>query len=297
MPISLPQNRRLSYEALSGISLYCGRCYDEEVCGQVPLAQQEKIWARQGVGWARPTMANWVIQCAQSWLKPLCKHMSGSFTRAIPVIHMDETVVQVLKGDNKACRLRIRMWLYGSGEYSRQHIRIFEYSLTGAANARELSERLWRMPDNGCYAGPQSGAKVTTAAAGPMPGENGAGGHAGRQLWLQQSRRRISVLLLFSLGKIHICRCQARKVPPECGLPLLEVFCIAEISPPEKGSKLEDAVRYSLNQKQQLMAFLDYGIIPISNNLAENMIQPFVVGRKIGCSATVSRRGIFVRSG
>ena len=49
---------------------------------------------------------------------------------------------------------------------------------------------------------------------------------------------------------------------------------------PEKGSKLEDAVRYSLNQKQQLMAFLDYGDVPISNNLAENAIRPFVVGRK-----------------
>lgn len=36
----------------------------------------------------------------------------------------------------------------------------------------------------------------------------------------------------------------------------------------EKGSKLENAVRYSLNPKQQLMAFLDYGDVPISNNLA-----------------------------
>ena len=32
----------------------------------VPLARQEKIWARQGVELSRATMANWVIQCAQS---------------------------------------------------------------------------------------------------------------------------------------------------------------------------------------------------------------------------------------
>lgn len=38
-------------------------------------------------------------------------------------------------------------------------------------------------------------------------------------------------------------------------------------------------MRYSLNQKQQLMAFLDYGDVPISNN-PENAIRPFVVGRK-----------------
>lgn len=36
---------------------------------------------------------------------------------------------------------------------------------------------------------------------------------------------------------------------------------------PEKGSKLEEAVRYSLNQKEQLMAFLEAPEVPISNNL------------------------------
>ena len=55
---------------------------------------------------------------------------------------------------------------------------------------------------------------------------------------------------------------------------------MAEYPASEKGSKLEDAVRYSLNQKQQLMAFLDYGEVPVSNNLAENAIRPFTLGRK-----------------
>lgn len=41
----------------------------------VPLARQEKIWARQGVELSRATLANWVIQCTQAWLKPLYRHM------------------------------------------------------------------------------------------------------------------------------------------------------------------------------------------------------------------------------
>ena len=61
---------------------------------------------------------------------------------------------------------------------------------------------------------------------------------------------------------------------------LEEYFAWLKTIHPEKGSKLEDALQYSLNQKQQLMAFLDYGDVPISNNLAENAIRPFVVGRK-----------------
>ena len=64
-------------------------------------------------------------------------------------------------------------------------------------------------------------------------------------------------------------------------MPLLEeYFAWLKTVHPEKGSKLEDAVRYSLNQKEHLCAFLDYGDVPVSNNLAENAIRPFVVGRK-----------------
>ena len=59
-----------------------------------------------------------------------------------------------------------------------------------------------------------------------------------------------------------------------------EYFAWLKTVHPEKGSKLEDAVRSSLNQKQALCAFLDHGDVPISNNLAENAIRPFVVGRK-----------------
>ena len=39
-------------------------------------------------------------------------------------------------------------------------------------------------------------------------------------------------------------------------------------------------MRYSLNQKQQLTAFLSNGEVPISNNLAENAIRPFTLDRK-----------------
>ena len=43
--------------------------------------------------------------------------------------------------------------------------------------------------------------------------------------------------------------------------------------------RLESAARYSLNPKQPLMAFLCNGKVPIPNNLAENAIRPFTIGR------------------
>ena len=58
-----------------------------------------------------------------------------------------------------------------------------------------------------------------------------------------------------------------------------EFFEWIESIDPDK-SHLKQAQTFARNQKQYLMRFLDDPRIPISNNLAENAIRPFVVGRK-----------------
>ena len=44
---------------------------------------------------SRATIANWVIQCSQTWLKPLYRPMKQELLTN-SVIHANETVVQVL---------------------------------------------------------------------------------------------------------------------------------------------------------------------------------------------------------
>ena len=251
----------------------------------LPLARQEKIWAREGVQLSRATMANWVIQCTQAWLKPLYKHMKQQLL-AQSVIHADETVVQVLKEDGKPATSESRMWLYASGERSEMPVRIFEYQ----------PDRSGKRPESflkgftGClvtdgYAGYNQVAKVTHC---------GCWAHA-RRKWreampdgatVKTSKAAVGYQYcnkLFTLEKK--CADQKAKYRREYRqniiLPVLEeYFCWLDTLDPEKGSKLEDAVRYSRNQKRQLTAFLEHGDVPISNNLAENAIRPFVVGRK-----------------
>lgn len=92
----------------------------------LPLARQEKIWAREGICLSRATMANWVIQCTQSWLKPLYKHMKQELLTH-SVIHADETVVQVLKEEGKPATSESRMWLYASAALLGNQVRLFEY--------------------------------------------------------------------------------------------------------------------------------------------------------------------------
>ncbi|MBT4484630.1 MAG: transposase [Candidatus Latescibacteria bacterium] len=65
--------------------------------------------------------------------------------------------------------------------------------------------------------------------------------------------------------------------------PILEAFHIwiknIENKTPPKGL-LGKAILYALNRWEQLILYIDHGFIPIDNNLAENTIRPFVIGRK-----------------
>ncbi|WP_455560184.1 IS66 family transposase, partial [Agathobaculum hominis] len=93
----------------------------------LPLARQEKIWAREGIELSRATMANWVIKCAEDWLKPIYRRMKHHLIEESSVIHADETVVQVIKEPGKAATSESRMWVYASGDRSEKRMRIFEY--------------------------------------------------------------------------------------------------------------------------------------------------------------------------
>ena len=251
----------------------------------LPLARQEKIWAREGISLSRATMANWVIQCSGAWLKPLYKHMKQELLTHT-VIHADETVVQVLKEDNKPATSESRMWLYASAALLRHQVRIFEYQ----------PDRSGKRPES--FLRGFTGCLVTDGYTGYNQVQNvthcGCWAHA-RRKWREAMPEGATVKTSKAAIGFQYCNklfAEERKCASyqpkyrhehrqNRELPILEeYYAWLKTVHPEKGSKLEEAVRYSLNQKQQLMAYLDNGEVPISNNLAENAIRPFTLGRK-----------------
>lgn len=251
----------------------------------LPLARQEKIWARDGINLSRATMANWIIQCSQTWLKPLYRHMKQELLTH-SVIHADETVVQVLKEEGKPATSESRMWLYASAALLRHQVRLFEYQ----------PDRSGKRPES--FLKGFEGALVTDGYAGYnlLTGVTHCGcwTHA-RRKWreampagatVKTSKAAIGFQFCNKLfAEERKCALYKPKYRKEYRqnkeLPLLEeYFAWLNTLKPEKGSKLEEAVRYSMNQKRQLCEFLDNGKIPISNNLAENAIRPFTLGRK-----------------
>lgn len=251
----------------------------------LPLARQEKVFKREGIELSRATMANWVIQCAQTWLRPVYRRMKKHLL-ASDVIYADETVVQVLKEDGKPATSESRMWVYGSNERSGRPIRYFEYQpdRSGKHADRFLKDF------NGCL--------VTDGYAGYNQVEGvvrcGCWSHM-RRKWRDAMPKDATTKTskaavgyeycskLFALerqfaNKSSEERKMMRQVKAE---PLLEAYWAwLKTVDPTPGSKLAEAVTYAQNQKLYLNAFLEHGEVEISNNFAENAIRPFVVGRK-----------------
>lgn len=251
----------------------------------LPLYRQEKIWAREGVALSRATMANWVIQPAQTWLKPLYRRLKKHLLES-RVIYADETVVQVLKEDGKPASSESRMWVYGSGERGGRPVRFFEYQPSRSGKHAETFLKGF----TGClvtdgYAGYN---QVTGAV------RCGCWAHM-RRKWREAMPKGAATATskaaigyeycnkLFALEK-KFCKMSdserktARQVKAE---PLLEAywFWLGTLDP-VPGSKLAEAVTYAQNQRPCLSAFLEHGEVDISNNFAENAIRPFAVGRK-----------------
>ena len=204
------------------------------------------------------------------------------------MIRADKTVVQVLKEPDKPATSESRMWVYASGEYSLKPVRIFEYQPDRKGDRAKAFLRGF------------SGCLVTDGYAGYNHVEKvihcGCWSHMQRK-WreampdgatVETSKAAVGYKCCNKLfARERICKKDnpTLKGRREYRLNVIselleEYFCWLETVHPKKGGKLYDAVTYAKNQKESLMAFITHGEVPISNNLAENAIRPFTLGRK-----------------
>ena len=285
--ITLPESD-LVCDKCGGKPVMIGKKFESRRIQVIPrqcLARQEKLWAREGLELSRATMSNWVIQTAQSWLKPLYRSLKKQLL-SCSVIHADETVVQVLKEDGKPAASESRMWVYASNDRGGRPNRYFEYqpSRSGKHAAAFLKGFTGCLVTDG-YAGYNQVEGVVRC---------GCWAHM-RRKWREampkgatkeNSKAAIGYdycSKLFAAEKKYAGLSDAvRKTARQVGVePLLEVYWWwVETLEPVPGSKLAEAVAYARNQKAYLNAFPDHGEVDISNNFAENAIRPFTLGRK-----------------
>jgi transposase len=250
----------------------------------MPLYRQEQMWKRMGVALRRGTMANWAIQIADIYLRPFWQRIQRELLSQA-VIHADETVLQVLKEENRSATAESRMWVYASSKRADKQVRCFEYrdSRSGDCAKDFLKDFRGILVSDG-YGGYNKVQNVIRA---------GCWAHA-RRKWHEAMPKGATVRnskaaqgyefcnRLFSMEReLETLPVDERRIQRlEKGKPILDEYWawLDMISQPS--GKLKDAVTYSRNQKKYLCAFLEHGEIEISNNQVENAIRPFVVGRK-----------------
>ena len=250
----------------------------------LPLYRQEQMWKRMGVDLKRNTMANWVIQTTEFYLKPF----SDAFLRELlgqAVVHADETVVQVNKEPGREAAAESRIWAYASSKRAKHQIRYFRYeeSRKGACAEKVLGGYRGVVISDG-YSGCGILSKATRA---------GCWAHA-RRKWIEampQGATQENALAAKGLeycSRLFEVEQKLEKLSDEERLeqrrllsrPIVDEYYTWLQAIFQPAGKLKKAIVYSLNQKEYLCAFLNHGEIEISNNQVENAIRPIVVGRK-----------------
>ena len=259
----------------------------------MPLYRQEKDWDNQGVTLSRATLANWIIRPSHEWLELVYNTMKEQLITE-PLIHADESVLQVLKEEGRKATTESRMWVYTSGRSPTPAV-LFEYQPTRSGqHARRFLEGFSGYLQTDGYSGYNAVPDVVHCGCfahlqrkfeEAIP--NGADAKSSKAAIGYDYCNR-----LFAMEKkwAEFSDEQRHEERQKHAKPLLDEFWQwVSLLNPLQNSNLGKAVTYALNQKEPLSNFLLDGRIEISNNNAENAIRPYVTGRKNWLFADTAR--------
>jgi len=254
----------------------------------LPLYRQSQIFARHGAEIPRQTLARWMVQVGER-MAPLVEALRQHLLQA-PLIHMDETTLQVNAEAGRNASATSYMWLQRGGPPGQQVV-LFDYD---ASRAGRVPMRLL---------GDYAGRLVTDGYEGyaEVVRQNGIT-HAG--CWAHARRKFVEAQkvqpkgktgkadwALNQIRKLYAVEKQAKALEPEARQALreqksrplitqLRTWLDKSLTQVLPKSVLGKALHYLDGQWVRLTRFLDDGWIPLDNNPAENAIRPFVVGRK-----------------
>ena len=254
-------------------------------CDHLPLYRQELILQREaGVEISRATLNGWVMQVGESLIpvrEAMRRHLlAGSYLQA------DETTVAVQTRDKTGQNHQAYLWQFGrpGGEV------VFEFAM---GRGRDVAAR---------FLGEWEGKLQTDAyigydkTGGPKLTHYGCWAHARRYyvdaVKVNARDREATQMVLRMDALFAVDREAARQgatsaerqaLRQEHAQPWLQEILdtarrlVTETLPK---SKLGEALTYTLNQWEKLARIFDDGEVELSNNLAENSMRGWALGRK-----------------
>ncbi len=254
----------------------------------LPLARFENVLARHDAVVPRQTLARWVIGSA-GVLQPLHNLMRDILLDGA-LIHMDETVVQVLKEQDRSPTSNSYMWVQTGGPPDKPVV-LYDYdaSRSAAVPTRLLEGFQGYLMTDG-YDGYNAIAR--------------ADGIERLACWAHVRRRFVEAVrvqpkgkrgkadeAVSLIGKLYRIEREHKNATLEdrhlarqsCSVPVLaelHAWMLKHAPLVTPKSALGTALAYMGNLWAQLTRYTERGDLPIDNNRCENAIRPFVIGRK-----------------
>ena len=255
----------------------------------LPLYRQEKILQRIGIELPRATLSNWMIQ-AGTLIQPLINLMRERLI-AGDFVQMDETSVQVLKEPGKRAQSKSYLWVQRGGPPDHPLV-LYDYD---PSRAQRVPERLLDGFSGYLQTDGYEGYNAVAAKAGIV--HIGCWAHARRKfndaVKVQSKQQRTSkawrgLSLIQKLYRVERLMKDAsaeerHSYRLEHARPILDELrawldsSLPQVPPKSATGK---ALHYLHSEWPKLVGYLEDGRLPIDNNLTENAIRPFVVGRK-----------------
>ena len=262
----------------------------------MPLARQEREFARYNLNLSTKTMANWIILCAKRYLQPIYDLMREEFLRS-RYIHCDETRLQVIDEPEQKGTTQNWMWVYLTDEYSGSpRMVLFQYERTrGGYHPVEFLGDEFRgyLTCDGyqAYHGLPEQITVTGCMAHARRRFDEALTPLKKGFTKEQLKETTAYQAMARIGMLYKIEELLRNQSPEeryaerqkQSKPLLEAFFgwlhTLEGSV-NRSSKIGEAVLYALNQEKYLKAYLEDGHLSIDNSATERAIKNFAIGRR-----------------
>jgi transposase len=260
-------------------------------CDHLPLYRQEQIFRREGVHISRQVMSEWMIKLGEA-LKPLIGLMHEQILDS-EIVHADETPVKILTKDGVRTSHQAYMWqLSRWGPNPRV---IFEFDMS---RKKEVAEKLL-----GSYAGyvqidGYGGYDVlfrdctTRIRVGCMAHvirkfKDLIAATPPEQQAAHPAKKVIKMIkALYDIEDVarpfdREARRQYRiKQGAEKMMEELMQFVADERQSVASSSPYYAALRYADEELPQINHYLKHGAIELDNNLAENAMRPFALGKK-----------------
>ena len=258
-----------------------------------PLYRLAQAFERAGVPISRGALGHWVIGSSEKHLHRIYDALKLRL-RSQPLIHGDETTVQVLKEKDREATSTSFMWAYRSGKDSDEPIVLLDYqpgrgqihpqAFLGDYRGIVMSDgyTAWRTLEGATHIGCMAHSRRRFVDA--LKARKKGGGPPEQALRFFDQLYRVERQARDGISEKGETQADCiRRFRQQHSVPILNALKVwlDDMAPKVlPDSKLGDAVSYTRNQWEYLTRYTGDGSMPIDNNLLERDIRVFATGRK-----------------